>query len=588
MAIDFSDPHYFHPLAKAFCWTLIHSLWQGLIVALLSGIILLLTAKCRPALRYNLFAALLLAFVIVNAATFLLAYKKELVNNSQSSAVSVAIDPTLLKIHFNVKHTEISFINRISQFLDHYQMQIIAVWLMFFLFKSARTVTGLLYINKIRHRNVRVADDAWNWQVRQLAAKMGIYQRILLLESGLLQTPILQGIFRPVIIVPLGFLTSLPQDQVEAILLHELAHVRRHDYLVNLLQSLGENLYFFNPAFLWLSALMRMERENCCDDLVIDITKERNTLVQALVSFHASKQAVTSPGLSFIGTNNYLLNRIKRIIYNTNKQLNTMEKFSILSSLIAVAFISAAYLTPVKQVNTSSIAVIQPKPAKQETIRPTLVKAKMKTPASAEKPVAIEKHKSLSDSLSDIKSLLAELKTAIDTKDLKKADALRYKAYLAVWEEKSDIHSKTLQTKLLADAFEKRKEQLAKNTILANVQNDMISSSSQTLAKRSAEIDVLYKEMEALALENHGNRKAREVEMQEDLIEDLLAEGIITTRENLSYKLHNMFLIVNGVEQPESLHQKLKAKYLERSWTEWVYNWDGATGLRYTGVRYNG
>jgi bla regulator protein BlaR1 len=77
-------------------------------------------------------------------------------------------------------------------------------------------------------------------------------------------------------------------------------------------------------------------------------------------------------------------------------------------------------------------------------------------------------------------------------------------------------------------------------------------------------------------------------EMQEELIQDLIRENVIKNRENLSFKLHNMFLIVNGVQQPEFLHQKLKAKYLKRTWTEWVYNWDGATGHRFTGVRYNG
>ncbi|MCF0041170.1 M56 family metallopeptidase [Dyadobacter fanqingshengii] len=588
MAIDFSDPLHFQPLAKAFRWTLIHSLWQGLVVALLTGIILMLTVKSRPAIRYNLFAGLLLFFITVNGATFLLAIKKGYSETTNAVFVPQVTDRAPLAINFVPKHLGTSFIDKTSQFLDHYQMQILMVWLFFFIFKSARTVTGLLYINRVRHTNVYPVNDAWNWQIRRLAVRMGVYGKILLLESELLQAPSLQGIVRPVIIVPLGFLTSLPHDQVEAILLHELAHVRRHDYLVNLLQSLGENLYFFNPALLWLSALIRMERENCCDDLVIEVTEERDTLVQALVSFHEAKCAAKNPGLSFIGTNNYLLNRIKRIIYNTNKQLNTMEKFSIMSCLTAVAFISAAYLTPVKTVNTGPAKEMQQKPVIMESTRPILATSKVKAAYLNGKSVAIKQKIEVNDSLSDIKSLLTKLKGAVEAKDLKKVQELHYKAYLLVGAEKSDIRSKTLETKLRAEVFEKRKEQLAQNAVLVNVQNEMVNTSSQTLAKRSADIDSLYKELEGLALENRQNRRAQELVMQENLIQDLLAEGVITTREKLSYKLHNMFLIVNGVEQPESLHQKLKAKYLERSWTEWVYNWDGATGLRFTGVRYNG
>jgi len=87
------------------------------------------------------------------------------------------------------------------------------------------------------------------------------------------------GLVKPAILVPLGLLSNLPPGQVEAVLLHELAHIRRKDYLVNLLQSFAEAIFFFNPAVLWISSLIREERENCCYDIAIGGIKNKNKFI---------------------------------------------------------------------------------------------------------------------------------------------------------------------------------------------------------------------------------------------------------------------------------------------------------------------
>ena len=106
-----------------------------------------------------------------------------------------------------------------------------------------------------------------------------------LLESAIVKVPVVIGLLKPVILLPLGLLSNLPPDQVEAVLLHELAHIRRKDYLVNLLQSFAEVVFFFNPALLWISSLMREERENCCDDVAISHIKNKKQFIHALVAF---------------------------------------------------------------------------------------------------------------------------------------------------------------------------------------------------------------------------------------------------------------------------------------------------------------
>jgi Zn-dependent protease with chaperone function len=106
----------------------------------------------------------------------------------------------------------------------------------------------------------------------------GIARPVALLESCFTDAPVLIGYWRPVILLPLGCLTGLSAAQVECILLHELAHVMRHDYIVNLLQSLVEGLLFYHPAVWWVSRVVRAERENCCDDRVVELMGDATRL----------------------------------------------------------------------------------------------------------------------------------------------------------------------------------------------------------------------------------------------------------------------------------------------------------------------
>ena len=98
---------------------------------------------------------------------------------------------------------------------------------------------------------------------------MRISRPVRLLESAIAEVPVVIGYLKPVILIPAGLLANLPVDQVEAILLHELAHIRRADYLVNLLQTMVESLLFYHPAVWWISHVIRTEREHCCDDFVL-------------------------------------------------------------------------------------------------------------------------------------------------------------------------------------------------------------------------------------------------------------------------------------------------------------------------------
>src|SRR6185312_2408588 len=138
--------------------------------------------------------------------------------------------------------------------------------------------------------------------------RLQVSRPVLLLESCLAEVPVAVGHLRPLILMPVGLLMGLPVAQVEAILLHELAHILRYDYVVNLMQVFVEGLLFYHPAVWWISGVMRAERENCCDDLVVAVTGgalEYATALAALETRRIPRELLAATGGS-------LMNRIQR------------------------------------------------------------------------------------------------------------------------------------------------------------------------------------------------------------------------------------------------------------------------------------
>ncbi|WP_317169490.1 M56 family metallopeptidase [Mucilaginibacter humi] len=164
-----------------------------------------------------------------------------------------------------------------------------------------------------------------------------------LLESGLTKAPMVIGNLKPVILMPIGLLTALTTAEVEAILVHELAHIKRRDYLVNLLQSLMEIVFFFNPAVLWVSQLIKAERENCCDDLAPAQSSDKVSYVRALLSCEEYQQSVPAYVMAFPGGNGSLFDRVKRIAGNRNHSLNLLEKTMLAICLVVSGLCMSAY-----------------------------------------------------------------------------------------------------------------------------------------------------------------------------------------------------------------------------------------------------
>jgi GWxTD domain-containing protein len=190
-------------------------------------------------------------------------------------------------------------------------------------------------VRRLRRTGVCIAAEPWQTRLSELASRLGIARPATLLQSSLAEVPVVIGHLRPVILMPIGLLTGLPCAQVGAILMHELAHIRRHDYLVNLLQTFAEGLLFYHPAVWWMSHIIRAERENCCDDMVVASSGDAHEYASALAALAQSRWAAHDAAMAASGGN--LVKRIRRLLKQPEGPRAALTPF-LAASLIVIVF----------------------------------------------------------------------------------------------------------------------------------------------------------------------------------------------------------------------------------------------------------
>jgi Zn-dependent protease with chaperone function len=233
------------PLAQALGWTLVHFIWEGSILAAVLMALLRLRGAAPARRRYTLACLILAAMPLAFAITFGVIWARRpmaLAAKILWSPVPSSEGPISTPV---LGFSWAAIFDRLAW--------LVPVWAVGVAFFYARGLAGWAAVRRLRHRGVCAAPPVWQTRLNDLAARLRLLRPVALLESCFTDTPVLVGYLRPVILLPLGCLTGLSTAQVECILLHELAHMARHDYLVNLLQSLVEGLLFYHPAVWWVS-----------------------------------------------------------------------------------------------------------------------------------------------------------------------------------------------------------------------------------------------------------------------------------------------------------------------------------------------
>jgi bla regulator protein blaR1 len=458
------------PLVRALCWTFIHSLWQGLLAAVLAGVIIVGTRRSAAALRYNLLTALLALFVAGAATTFIYQWRLPHESALASEQVSLHKDATTTSsiiIDNTPTLTETTAWDSFKTYFDNQAPLIVLLWGLCFLYHAVKLLAGLNYVHRLRYQGLEDPTDEWKTRLAQLSTQLGIRQRVALFQSHLVKVPAVVGLFKPVVLLPVGLLAQIPPAYVETILLHELAHIRRKDFGVNLLQSLVEMVFFFNPALMWLSSLIRQEREACCDDIVVAHTGNKKDYLEALVSFQEAAQAPTY-ALALSNQKTYLLHRVRRMLTQENKRLTIMEKLILFTGLLgfsAFAFVPQQKETIISTTHTSVdttkpvTAVVAPAPlsvattvaAPATTIAPVAVT--VTTPAATTvqtsvAPVAV----TIGTPVTTVQTAVAPVTVVLDTVPTKGENS---------WEDNSKYPVKNINTRVYDEGGKKIEQTIA-------------------------------------------------------------------------------------------------------------------------------
>jgi len=298
-----------YELVDAVGWALLHSVWQIVIFGLITWVLFRFISKDNAKLRYGV-ASLALAFIFVSFAITFFHYLP-LRSNGNGSALSLS--PELLLYFLNSPETLNQFSFENLQ-IDQYFPIMVNIWIIGVCILSCHMTFNYLQSIKLRkHLTYPVSKQTQNI-ADKLIQKINLKQKITILESGYVQTPSLVGYFKPVVLLPVSMLSGIPENQLEIIIAHELAHIKRHDYLFQFIQGIIELLFFYHPVVWWLSSMVNTEREHICDDLAVKVCGESLTLIKALNNMEAIRKKRFELVLGLSGKKDNLFNRVQRIV----------------------------------------------------------------------------------------------------------------------------------------------------------------------------------------------------------------------------------------------------------------------------------
>ncbi|HTA46546.1 MAG TPA: GWxTD domain-containing protein [Bryobacteraceae bacterium] len=308
-------------LAKALGWTLFHSLWEGAIIAAMLVAALAVIRSSRARYAASCFA--MLVMVVAFICTFVRVMPLVPGSHGKISGVllpALADDSAILTGSFaGFSATDLL-------------PWLTPVWIAGVVLFHLRGLASWMATRRLRNRGTCLAPDVWQDALVRLQTRLRLSKPVALLESALAEVPVVIGSLRPAILVPVGLLAGLPPGQIEAILIHELAHIRRHDYLINLLQTAVEGFLFYHPAIWWISNVIRTERENCCDDLVVAMNGNAPEYAAALTTLELTRQAASAAALA--ATGGHLMKRIRRLLYPLERPR------AILTAVVSVGILS--------------------------------------------------------------------------------------------------------------------------------------------------------------------------------------------------------------------------------------------------------
>jgi beta-lactamase regulating signal transducer with metallopeptidase domain/biopolymer transport protein ExbD len=300
-------------------WTLLHFVWQGAAIAAVAAFGLRLLRSAAPHVRYALAGAAMATMLVAPVVTAMrLSSTAPAVADPSRSTSANSFSPVLSPDAGGERHVAGAASQipaKVRPGLEAALPVVVMLWLTGVALLQLRLLGSWWRVKGLYHASLAGPPSAWQTKAESLAARLGVRQLVRVVEAHAVEIPSVIGWWRPVILLPIGALAGLTPAQADAILLHELAHIRRHDYLVNGLQRVAETLLFYHPAVWWISRRMRIEREHCCDVLVVRVCGDPVEYAVALVELEAGRS--TRPALSIAATDGSLVERIRVLLSPT-------------------------------------------------------------------------------------------------------------------------------------------------------------------------------------------------------------------------------------------------------------------------------
>src|SRR5215472_2395013 len=315
-------------LTTALAGALFHFLWEGAALALLTGLGLLLFRS--PRARYAAACAAMFAMPVAFVVTTAILYSPKPLT---ANAIRLAQFSLATAGAGSLLGQGLPWYVRVEQSMRIF----VPFWLSGMALLYLCSAAGWFTVRSLRHEAQACASPEWRDRTAALARRLGVGRAVSLLECRRVDVPVVAGFLRPAILLPVGCVTNMPADQIELLLAHELAHIRRLDYLVNLAQKAIEGLLFYHPAVWWVSNVIRREREYCCDDAVLALGSEPARYASALAGLEHNRLAL-APGAN----GGDLSSRVRRILRAPSVDATPAPVLAVILLAISSAFVFAA------------------------------------------------------------------------------------------------------------------------------------------------------------------------------------------------------------------------------------------------------
>lgn len=310
------------PVAQSMAWSLLHLVWQGVLVAALLGTALQLMRGASANSRYLVSCVALGAMLVLPAATAIRLQRSLQEHAVPASDLSSSPQPSTMMLDEAAQASRAvttaaqgssaqSWVWPTSavHLLDRSVPFVLALWTAGVILFSLRLFAGWLRVQRLAASAAAAPGLDSEERLGRLAERMQLGRAVRVVRSALVEVPTVIGAIRPMILLPMAALSGMNSEQIEMILAHELAHIRRNDYFVNIIQSVIETLFFYHPAVWWVSRQVRIERENCCDDLAVSFCGDPVRYALALTELEHRR----STSLAVAANGGSLLSRIRRL-----------------------------------------------------------------------------------------------------------------------------------------------------------------------------------------------------------------------------------------------------------------------------------